>query len=76
MHSCETVPAAPATGANLLLELGRLIIRPRGSSPAARAPPAPRDRLHPKLVAHPSTSQQVCYPGTSFLLKPKTNGRG
>ncbi|XP_053621645.1 uncharacterized protein atos isoform X2 [Plodia interpunctella] len=60
MHSCETLPAPapPATGPNLLLELGRLIIRTRGTSPAVRAPP--RDRLHAKLLqANPSTSQQI-----------------
>ncbi|XP_073964757.1 atos homolog atossa isoform X1 [Choristoneura fumiferana] len=58
MHSCETPPAPPATGPNLLLQLGRLIIRARSASPASRAP---RDRLlHAKLLAaKPSTSQQV-----------------
>ncbi|XP_060808693.1 atos homolog protein A isoform X2 [Amyelois transitella] len=60
MHSCETLPAPapPATGPSLLLDLGRLIIRARGTSPAARA--TPRDRLHTKLhQAKPSTSQQI-----------------
>ncbi|KAM3955224.1 LOW QUALITY PROTEIN: atos homolog atossa [Aphomia sociella] len=61
MHSCETVPAAPATGPNLLLELGRLIIRARSTSPVSRAPVATRDRLLQAklLAAKPSTSQQV-----------------
>ncbi|KAJ8707274.1 hypothetical protein PYW08_011408 [Mythimna loreyi] len=61
MHSCDPVPAAapPASGTNLLLQLGRLIIRSRSTSPAARAPP--HDRLiHAKLIAaKPSTSTQV-----------------
>ncbi|XP_061726464.1 protein Atossa isoform X2 [Cydia pomonella] len=58
MHSCETPPAPPATGPNLLLELGRLIIRARSPTPTPRAP---HDRLlHAKLLAaSPSTSQQV-----------------
>ncbi|XP_052754209.1 uncharacterized protein LOC113515688 [Galleria mellonella] len=61
MHSCETLPAAPATGPNLLLELGRLIIRARSTSPVCRAPAATRDRLLQAklLAAKPSTSQQV-----------------
>ncbi|PZC78066.1 hypothetical protein B5X24_HaOG202601 [Helicoverpa armigera] len=61
MHSCEPVPAAapPASGPNLLLQLGRLIIRSRSASPAARG--TPHDRLiHAKLIAaNPSTSTQV-----------------
>ncbi|CAD0251392.1 unnamed protein product [Spodoptera exigua] len=61
MHSCDPVPAAapPASGPNLLLQLGRLIVRSRSTSPATRAPP--HDRLiHAKLLAaNPSTSTQV-----------------
>ncbi|XP_026742198.1 protein FAM214A [Trichoplusia ni] len=60
MHSCDPVPSAPApsSGPSLLLQLGRLIIRSRSSSPAARQP---HDRLlHAKIInAKPSTSQQV-----------------
>ncbi|XP_059062526.1 atos homolog protein A isoform X2 [Achroia grisella] len=61
MHSCETLPTAPATGPNLLLELGRLIIRARSTSPVSRAPVPTRDRLLQAklLAAKPSTSQQV-----------------
>ncbi|XP_075988435.1 atos homolog atossa [Anticarsia gemmatalis] len=57
MHSSEPAPAPPASGASLLLQLGRLIIRSRSSSPANRS----HDRLlHAKLLAaKPSTSSQV-----------------
>lgn len=57
MHSSEPVPAPTASGASLLLQLGRLIIRSRSSSPARQT----HDRLlHAKLLAaKPSTSSQV-----------------
>lgn len=61
MHSCETLPAQPATGASLLLELGRLIVRARSASPSRPSPAPARDRLlHARaLAAKPSTSQQI-----------------
>lgn len=68
MHSCDPVPVAPpASGPNLLLQLGRLIVRSRSTSPATRAPP--HDRLiHAKLLAtNPSTSTQ----STQVQTQPK-----
>ncbi|XP_049882569.1 protein FAM214A [Pectinophora gossypiella] len=64
MHSSEPLPPPPATGPNLLYQLGRLIIRARSVSPTARAPRDPRDRLlQAKLrAAKPSTSQVVTQP--------------
>lgn len=57
MHSSETGGAAPATGSSLLLQLGKLIIRARSTSPAGgRAPPEP---AHYSTKLLPSTSQQV-----------------
>lgn len=75
MHSCETLPAQPASGPNLLLQLGRLIIRARSTSPASRAPAATRDRLlHAKLLAaKPSTSTQVQTQPKPETDKPKRN---
>lgn len=71
MHSCEPVPAPPASGANLLLQLGRLIIRSRSSSPATK--PAHDRLLHAKLLAaKPSTSSQVQSQPKPEPEEPKT----
>ncbi|KAG6444310.1 uncharacterized protein LOC115456454 isoform X2 [Manduca sexta] len=82
MHSCETAPAPVATGPTLLLQLGRLIIRARSTSPASRAPltahahaqhPQHDRLLHAKLLASkPSTSQQVQTQPKADNEEPKT----
>lgn len=68
MHSCETLP--PASGPDLLLQLGRLIIRSR--SPTKSPRPKPQTDVHERLLqakllaaksfvpnVQPSTSKQV-----------------
>ncbi|RVE41673.1 hypothetical protein evm_013677 [Chilo suppressalis] len=65
MHSSETLAAPPSTGPNLLLELGRLIVRSRSRSPPPSPAPAPAPSPHDRLLqaklraARPSTSHQI-----------------
>ncbi|XP_045782412.1 protein FAM214A isoform X1 [Maniola jurtina] len=60
MHSNEPPPPPPATGTGLLLQLGRLIVRARSSSPSVR-----------RADARPSGSQQVISQPKSVTEEPK-----
>ncbi|CAH0404380.1 unnamed protein product [Chilo suppressalis] len=74
MHSSETLAAPPSTGPNLLLELGRLIVRSRSRSPPPSPAPAPAPSPHDRLLqaklraARPSTSHQLLNSYVALVL--------